>query len=35
VLPDPRAANVPHDLIEILFIAVAATLCGARSCTDG
>ena len=35
VLPDPRAANVRYDLIEILFIAVAATLCGVRSCTDG
>lgn len=34
VLPDPRAANARHDLIEILFIAVAATLCGAKSCTD-
>lgn len=34
VLPDPRASNARHDLIEILFIAVAATLCGAKSCTD-
>lgn len=34
VLPDPRAANARHDLIEILFIALAATLCGAKSCTD-
>ena len=34
VLPDPRASNARHDLIELLFIAVAATLCGAKSCTD-
>ena len=34
VLPDPRAANVSHDLTEILFIAIAATLCGAKTCTD-
>jgi predicted transposase YbfD/YdcC len=33
-LPDPRASNARHDLIELLFIAVAATLCGAKSCTD-
>lgn len=34
VLPDPRASNARHDLIDILFIAIAATLCGAKSCTD-
>lgn len=34
VLPDPRASNTRHDLTEILFIAIAATLCGARTCTD-
>lgn len=34
VLPDPRASNSRHDLTEILFIAIAATLCGARTCTD-
>jgi predicted transposase YbfD/YdcC len=33
-LPDPRAENALHDLREILFIALLATLCGATSCTD-
>jgi predicted transposase YbfD/YdcC len=33
-LPDPRAANVRHDLIEVVFIALAAVLCGAEDCTD-
>src|SRR2546430_6006420 len=33
-LPDPRADNALHDLTEILFIALLATLCGATSCTD-
>ncbi len=33
-LPDPRAANAQHDLVEILFIALAAVLCGAQGCTD-
>ena len=33
-LPDPRANNSLHDLTEILFIALMATLCGATSCTD-
>src|SRR5712675_690315 len=33
-LPDPRADNALHDLTEILFIALMATLCGATSCTD-
>jgi predicted transposase YbfD/YdcC len=33
-VPDPRAANARHDLVEILFIALAATLCGAETCTD-
>ena len=28
-LPDPRAENARHDLLEILFIALAAVLCGA------
>lgn len=32
-LPDPRAANARHDLLELLFIAFVASLCGARSCT--
>jgi predicted transposase YbfD/YdcC len=33
-LPDPRADNAVHDLTEILFIALLATLCGATACTD-
>lgn len=33
-LPDPRAANTVHDLTEVLFIALAAVLCGAEGCTD-
>jgi predicted transposase YbfD/YdcC len=33
-LPDPRAANARHDLLEVLFIALAAVLCGAESCAD-
>ena len=28
-LPDPRADNARHELLEVLFIALAATLCGA------
>lgn len=33
-LADPRADNALHDLTEILFIALMATLCGATACTD-
>jgi predicted transposase YbfD/YdcC len=33
-LPDPRAENARHDLLEVLFIALAALLCGAVSCSD-
>lgn len=33
-LPDPRAANAQHELWEVLFIALAAVLCGAKSCCD-
>jgi predicted transposase YbfD/YdcC len=33
-LPDPRAANARHDLVEVLFIALAALLCGAEGCSD-
>src|SRR5262252_9085392 len=33
-LPDPRASNARHNLLEILVIALAAVLCGAESCSD-
>jgi predicted transposase YbfD/YdcC len=33
-LKDPRAPNAYHDLTEILFIALAAVLCGAEGPTD-
>lgn len=33
-LTDPRASNSRHALIEILIIALAATLSGARTCTE-
>src|SRR5258705_295278 len=33
-VPDPRAANSRHDLLEVLVIALAAVLCGAESCAD-
>lgn len=31
---DPRGPNALHDLTEILFIALLATLCGATNCCD-
>jgi predicted transposase YbfD/YdcC len=33
-LPDPRANNARHDLVEVLVIALAAVLCGADTCSD-
>jgi predicted transposase YbfD/YdcC len=33
-LRDPRAANASYPLLEILLVALAAVLCGAKSCTD-
>jgi predicted transposase YbfD/YdcC len=33
-LVDPRAANAQHNLLELLVIALAATLCGAEGCSD-
>jgi hypothetical protein len=33
-LPDPRADNARHDLLEVLFIALVALLCGAETCSD-
>src|SRR6185503_9582671 len=34
VVPDPRAANARHEFMDILFIAIAAVLCGARNCSE-
>jgi predicted transposase YbfD/YdcC len=31
---DPRDMNARHDLAELLFVALAATLCGAKSCVE-
>ena len=33
-MPDPRADNARHELLEVLFIALAATLCGAEGPSD-
>jgi predicted transposase YbfD/YdcC len=33
-LPDPRADNARHDLLEVLFIALAATIAGAEGPSD-
>jgi predicted transposase YbfD/YdcC len=33
-LADPRAENTQHDLMELLFIALLASLCGATGCAD-
>lgn len=33
-VPDPRAENARYDLTSVLFIALAALLCGAESCSD-
>jgi predicted transposase YbfD/YdcC len=33
-LEDPRADNARHDLVEIVVIALAATLAGAKTCTE-
>lgn len=33
-LDDPRAGNARHDLLELVFVALAAVLCGAQDCTD-
>ena len=34
IVPDPRADNARHDLIEILFIAFVAILCGCKTCVE-
>jgi predicted transposase YbfD/YdcC len=31
---DPRAGNARHDLLELMFVALMAVLCGAEDCTD-
>ena len=31
---DPRQVNARHDLGDILFVSLAATLCGAKTCVD-
>lgn len=31
---DPRQVNARHDLTDILFVALASMLCGAKSCVD-
>jgi predicted transposase YbfD/YdcC len=33
-VPDPRDLNARHDLPEMLFIALAAMVCGAESCVE-
>jgi predicted transposase YbfD/YdcC len=33
-VPDPRAENVRHGLVEILIIAFVAVLCGAQGCSE-
>jgi predicted transposase YbfD/YdcC len=33
-VPDPRDFTIQHDLVDVLFVAFAAMLCGATHCTD-
>ncbi|MCK7472650.1 MAG: transposase family protein [Rhodopseudomonas palustris] len=33
-VPDPRAGNARHDLVELLFNAFVAVLCGAKTCFE-
>jgi predicted transposase YbfD/YdcC len=33
-IPDPRSDNARHDLLELLFIALLSTLCGAKNCAE-
>jgi predicted transposase YbfD/YdcC len=33
-VPDPRADNVRHDLVELLVVAFLAVLCGATNCSE-
>ena len=33
-MPDPRAPNALHDLLDIIVIALATILCGGQGATD-
>jgi predicted transposase YbfD/YdcC len=33
-VPDPRGDNARHELVDVLFVALAAVLCGAAHCTE-
>jgi predicted transposase YbfD/YdcC len=33
-IPDPRETNARHELVDILFVALVAVLCGATHCTE-
>src|SRR5882757_8743752 len=33
-LPDPRADKARYELLDVLFIALFAVLCGAEACAD-
>lgn len=33
-VPDPRDFNAQHELLDVLFVAFAAVLCGADKCTE-
>ena len=33
-VPDPRADNTQHNLLEVLVMALAGVLCGAENCSD-
>ena len=33
-VPDPRAENTRHDLVELLIVAFVAVLCGAQNCSE-
>lgn len=33
-VPDPRDFTAQHELVDVLFVAFAAMLCGAKHCTD-
>lgn len=33
-MPDPRGYNAVHDLTDVLFVALAAMLCGSTHCTE-